>query len=80
MYDNTLTVLTFSVNIMNNIEININHTMLQLHMSAEVYLCGILHVGECEEKFIDAFQVKILNIIINTWKYIYLFYLFYIFI
>ncbi|XP_043793595.1 probable Ufm1-specific protease 2 isoform X3 [Apis laboriosa] len=56
MYDNTLTVLTFSVNIMNNIEVNINHTMLQLHMSAEVYLCGILHVGECEEKFIDAFQ------------------------
>lgn len=56
MYDNTLTVLTFSVNVMNNVEVNINHTILQLHMSAEVYLCGILHVGECEEKFIDAFQ------------------------
>ncbi|XP_033349722.1 ufm1-specific protease 2 [Bombus vosnesenskii] len=56
MYNNTLTVLTFSVHIADNVETNINHTMLQLHMSAEVYLCGILHVGQCEEKLSDAFQ------------------------
>ncbi|XP_053976006.1 probable Ufm1-specific protease 2 isoform X2 [Hylaeus volcanicus] len=56
MYNNTLTVLTFSVNVSDDIEANLNHTTLQLHMPAEVYLCGILHVGECEEKLPDTFQ------------------------
>lgn len=56
MYNNTLTVLTFSVNVPDNVEANINHTTLQLHMPAEVYLCGILHVGQCERKLPDAFQ------------------------
>ncbi|XP_076665373.1 UFM1 specific peptidase 2 [Andrena cerasifolii] len=56
MYNNTLTVLTFSVNLGNDEEANINHTTLQLHMPAEIYLCGILHVGECEEKLPDTFQ------------------------
>ncbi|KAF3428350.1 hypothetical protein E2986_03151 [Frieseomelitta varia] len=56
MYNNTLTVLTFSINLTDNVEANINHTMLQLHMSAEVYLCGILHVGQCEEKLPEMFQ------------------------
>ena len=56
MYNNTLTVLTFSINVLNNTEVNINHTTLQLHMPAEVYLCGILHVGQCEEKMPDSFQ------------------------
>ncbi|CAL7945048.1 unnamed protein product [Xylocopa violacea] len=56
MYNNTLTVLTFSINISDNIEANINHTTLQLHMPAEVYLCGVLHIGHCEEKLPDAFQ------------------------
>ncbi|XP_076178885.1 UFM1 specific peptidase 2 isoform X2 [Ptiloglossa arizonensis] len=56
MYNNTLTVLTFSVNVSDDIEANINHTTLQLHMPAEVYLCGILHVDECEEKLPDTFQ------------------------
>ena len=59
MYNNTLTVLTFSINLTDNVEANINHTMLQLHMSAEVYLCGILHVGQCEEKLPEMFQVNI---------------------
>lgn len=59
MYNNTLTVLTFSVNVSDDIEANINHTTLQLHMPAEVYLCGILHVDECEEKLPDTFQVII---------------------
>lgn len=58
MYNNTLTVLTFSINVLNNTEVNINHTTLQLHMPAEVYLCGILHVGQCEEKMPDSFQVR----------------------
>ncbi|KZC10138.1 putative Ufm1-specific protease 2 [Dufourea novaeangliae] len=56
MYNNTLTVLTFSVSIVDNIEGNINHTMLQLHMPAEVYLCGVLHIDECEKKLPDTFQ------------------------
>ncbi|CAK9825159.1 Probable Ufm1-specific protease 2 [Anthophora retusa] len=56
MYNNTLTVLTFSVNVSDDIECNINHTTLQLYMPAEVYLCGILHIGQCEEKLPDAFQ------------------------
>ncbi|XP_043261150.1 ufm1-specific protease 2 isoform X1 [Colletes gigas] len=56
MYNNTLTVLTFSINILDDIEATVNHTTLQLHMPAEVYLCGILHVGECEEKLPDTFQ------------------------
>nr|XP_012137095.1 PREDICTED: ufm1-specific protease 2 isoform X1 [Megachile rotundata] len=56
MYNNTLTVLTFSINVVDDTEVNINHTTLQLHMPAEVYLCGILHVGQCEEKLPDSFQ------------------------
>ncbi|KOC59028.1 putative Ufm1-specific protease 2, partial [Habropoda laboriosa] len=56
MYNNTLTVLTFSVNVSDDMEYNINHTTLQLHMPAEVYLCGILHIGQCEGKLPDAFQ------------------------
>lgn len=59
MYNNTLTVLTFSVNLGNDEEASINHTTLQLHMPAEIYLCGILHVGECEEKLPDTFQVRL---------------------
>lgn len=60
MHNNTLTVLTFSINICDDVEANINHTTLQLHMPAEVYLCGILHVDECEEKLPDTFQVRVL--------------------
>nr|XP_033330959.1 ufm1-specific protease 2 [Megalopta genalis] len=56
MYNNTLTVLTFSINIENDTEANINHTILQLHMPAEIYLCGVVHIGECEEKLPDTFQ------------------------
>ncbi|XP_078042731.1 UFM1 specific peptidase 2 [Augochlora pura] len=56
MYNNTLTVLTFSINIENDTDANINHTILQLHMPAEIYLCGVLHVGECEKKLPDTFQ------------------------
>ncbi|XP_076231089.1 UFM1 specific peptidase 2 isoform X2 [Calliopsis andreniformis] len=56
MYNNTLTILTFSVNTCDDVETDINHTTLQFHMPAEVYLCGILHIGECEEKLLDTFQ------------------------
>nr|XP_031836789.1 probable Ufm1-specific protease 2 [Nomia melanderi] len=56
MYNNTLTVLTFSINVENNIESDINHTTLQLHMPAEIYLCGIVHIDEWEEKLPDTFQ------------------------
>lgn len=56
MYNNTLTVLTFSVNIDNNTEANVNHTVLQLHMPTEIYLCGIVHIGEREENLPDTFQ------------------------
>lgn len=56
MYNNTLTVLTFSINISDDAETTINHTTLQLNMPAEVYLCGILHVGECNENIPETFQ------------------------
>ncbi|XP_066592304.1 ufm1-specific protease 2 isoform X2 [Prorops nasuta] len=58
MYNNALTVLTFNINVQNEHDdsVIINHTMLQLNMPVEVDLCGILHIGQCEEKLPDAFK------------------------
>ncbi|KAG7204683.1 hypothetical protein KM043_005097 [Ampulex compressa] len=56
MCDDTLTVLTFSINAFDDTESSVNHTMMQLNMPAEVYLCGVLHVNKCEEQIPDTFM------------------------
>ena len=63
MYDNTLIVLTFSIDISNDSETATNHTTLQLNMPAEIDFCGVLVVGPCKEDIPQAFKV------INTCKF-----------
>lgn len=58
MYNDTLVVLTFSINVCNN-EKNkslTDYTALQLNLPADIYFCGILHLGECEEINPDIFK------------------------
>lgn len=58
MYNDTLVVLTFSISLCNNEDENIiDHTTLQLNLPADIYFCGILHIGECEEINLDVFKV-----------------------
>ena len=57
MCENSLTVLTFSVNSTNEEETTIKNINLQLNMPVEVDLLGVLFVDQCEQKIPDAFQV-----------------------
>lgn len=58
MYNDTLIVLTFSINSSNSEDKNvIDYTALQLNLPADIYFCGILHIGECEETNLDVFKV-----------------------
>lgn len=58
MYNDTLVVLTFSL--CNDEDKNItDHTALQLNLPADIYFCGILHIGECEEINLDVFKVTL---------------------
>ncbi|XP_012528343.2 ufm1-specific protease 2 [Monomorium pharaonis] len=56
MYNETLIVLTFSINSCNDKDKNmIDYTELQLNLPADIYTCGILHI-ECEEINPDVFK------------------------
>lgn len=58
MYNDTLVVLTFSLNSCDNKDESIiDCTLLQLNLPADIYLCGILHIGECGEINPDVFKV-----------------------
>lgn len=62
MYNDTLVVLTFSINSCESDNENedkksmIDYTTLQLNLPADIYFCGILRVGECEEIDPDVFK------------------------
>lgn len=57
MYNNTLVVLTFSVNSHDTEnESEIDYTTLQFNLPADIYFCGILHVGEYKEINPDVFK------------------------
>lgn len=56
MYKNTLTVLTFTLDVSDDTEFGVNYANLQLSMPAEVYLYGILYLHQPEEKTPDMFQ------------------------
>jgi len=62
MYNDTLMVLTFSINSYNDENEDekknmIDYTKLQLNLPGDVYFCGILHIGECGEINPDVFKV-----------------------
>lgn len=60
MYNNTLVVLTFSINSHDNEnESVIDYTALQFNLPADIYFCGILHIGEFKEINPDVFKVII---------------------
>jgi len=68
MYNDTLVVLTFSVNSYNSEDKNMtDNTTLQLNLPADIYFCGILHIDECKEINPDVFKV-----IINIPYYLYI--------
>ncbi|XP_012232695.2 ufm1-specific protease 2 [Linepithema humile] len=50
MYNDTLIVLTFSINTCDENESTIDCTELQLNLPADIYFCGILQIGECKEE------------------------------
>ncbi|CAL1683447.1 unnamed protein product [Lasius platythorax] len=57
MYNNTLVVLTFSINSHDNEnESVIDYTALQFNLPADIYFCGILHIGEFKEINPDVFK------------------------
>lgn len=55
--EETLTVLTFSINPMDDDEHNIQAIDLQLCMPAEIDLLGILYVDQYKQDIPDAFKV-----------------------
>lgn len=58
MYNDTLVVLTFSISSCNGEDENVtDYSTLQLNLPSDIYLCGILHIGECEEINPDVFKV-----------------------
>ncbi|KMR05119.1 putative ufm1-specific protease 2 [Lasius niger] len=58
MYNNTLVVLTFSINSHDNEnESVIDYTALQFNLPADIYFCGILHIGEFKEINPDVFKI-----------------------
>ncbi|XP_011257698.2 probable Ufm1-specific protease 2 [Camponotus floridanus] len=57
LHNNTLVVLTFTLNSDESESENIiDYTTLQLNLPADIYFCGILHIGECEEVNPDIFK------------------------
>lgn len=60
MYEETLTVLTFTINPVDDQENPILPIDLQLCMPAEVDLFGILYVDQYKQDIPDAFKVQIL--------------------
>ncbi|KAG5313969.1 UFSP2 protease, partial [Acromyrmex insinuator] len=57
MYNDTLLVLTFSISSCNSEDNNLtDYTALQLNLPADIYFCGVLHIGECEEINTDVFK------------------------
>ncbi|EZA55337.1 hypothetical protein DMN91_004969 [Ooceraea biroi] len=63
MYNGTLVVLTFSINSCETDESEddkeksiTDYTTLQLNLPADIYLCGILHIGECKDVNLDVFK------------------------
>lgn len=56
MSDNSLTVLGFAVNPVDDDE-GIEPAALQLNMPVEIDLCGVLFIGDCKEEIPDAFKV-----------------------
>ncbi|GAB1861316.1 Probable Ufm1-specific protease 2 [Camponotus japonicus] len=57
LYNNTLVVLTFTLNSdESESESIIDYTTLQFNLPADIYFCGILHIGECEEVNPDVFK------------------------
>lgn len=55
--NDTLTVLTFSLKSHDNENENvIDYTTLQFNLPADIYFCGILHIGECKEVNPDVFK------------------------
>jgi hypothetical protein len=62
MYNDTLMVLTFSIKSYNDENEDekksmIDYMTLQLNLPADIYFCGILHIGECGEINPDVFKV-----------------------
>ena len=57
MYEETLTVLTFTINPVDDDENKILPVDLQLCMPAEVDLFGILYVDQYKQDIPDAFKV-----------------------
>ena len=58
MYNDTLIVLTFSISSCNSEDNNLtDYTALQLNLPADIYFCGVLHIGECEKINTDIFKV-----------------------
>jgi len=63
MYNDTLMILTFSINSYDDENKKekkkniIDYTKLQLNLPADIYFCGILHIGECGEINPDVFKV-----------------------
>ncbi|XP_032685987.1 ufm1-specific protease 2 isoform X2 [Odontomachus brunneus] len=57
MYNDTLVVLTFSINDCDSEDKNlIDYMALQLNLPADIYCCGILQIGECENINPDVFK------------------------
>ncbi|KAL6257137.1 hypothetical protein P5V15_012069 [Pogonomyrmex californicus] len=57
MYNDTLMVLSFSLNSSDREDKNmIDYTILQLNLPTDIYFCGVLHIGECEEINPDVFK------------------------
>lgn len=53
-----MVVLTFTLNSdESESESIIDYTTLQFNLPADIYFCGILHIGECEEVNPDVFKV-----------------------
>lgn len=60
MDNNTLTVITFSLNILDEQTDEIHSINLQLNMPTEIDLCGVLQVGDCKNEIPDAFKVSMI--------------------
>jgi hypothetical protein len=59
MYEETLTVLSFSINPVDDDENKIQSIDLQLCMPAEVDLFGILYVDQYKQDIPNVFKVKL---------------------
>lgn len=60
VYENTLMVLTFTLDNDNGKEeSNASDVRLQLNMPAEIDLCGVIAIGRSEEAILYALKVKL---------------------